>query len=92
MLKIARNNFLQILFRNKESPDSEQTCDTYNTYDGADGVGMVDNNVSWNRKDKNLQDIRGSKVDKHAYKFKTDYYAEYTLEEVLAVGKMRIYL
>ena len=91
VLKVAGDNLLQIFSGDKESSDCEQACDTYNAYDGAYGIGMVDDNVSGNRKDENLQNVCGSKVNKHAYKLKTDYNTEYALEEVLAVSKMLVY-
>ena len=91
VLKVAGDNLLQILSGDKESSDCEQACDTYNAYDGAYGIGMVDDNVSGNSKDKHLQNVCGSKVNKHAYKLKTDYNTEYALKEVLGVGKMWVY-
>ena len=92
VLKVAGNNLLKVFLGDKESSDCEQACDTYNTYDGADGVRVVDDYVSGNRKDKNLENICGSKVYKHAYKLKTDYYTKYALKEVLAVGEMSVYV
>ena len=46
MLEIAGNNLLQVLLGNKKSSDRKQTCDTYNADDGADGIAVVDDNVS----------------------------------------------
>ena len=92
MLEVAWNYLLHFLFGDKELLDSKQTCNTYNAHDGAYGIGMIDDNVSWNSEDKNLQNVCGSKVHKHAYKLKTDYYAKYILKEVLAVCKMSVYL
>ena len=92
VLKITGNNLLHIFLGDKESFDCEQGCDTYNTNNGADGIAMVNNNVSGDREDKNLKNICGGKVNQHAYKLKTDNYTEYILKEVLAVGKVSVNL
>ena len=91
MLEVAGDYLLHIFLGDKELLECEQAGDTYNAYDCAYGIRMVDDNVSGNRKDKNLENIRGGKVNKHAYKLKSDYYTEYALKEVLGVGKMLVY-
>ena len=73
MLCITRDVFLEILLGNKESSDGEESCDTYDAYDGAYCTCMVDDNVSCDSEDKNLQSICGSKVDQHTCELKTDY-------------------
>ena len=90
MLKVAGNNLLHIFLGNKVSLDCEQTCDAYNAYDGAYGIRVVNNNVSGNCKHKNLQNVCGGEVYKHAYKLESDYYAEYAFKEMLAVSKMLV--
>jgi hypothetical protein len=90
MLEITRNYLLQVFLGNKKSSDCKQTCDTYNAYDSADRVGMVDDNVSGNSKYENLKDVRGSKVNKHAYKLKADYDSEYVVQEMCRVVKITV--
>ena len=73
VLAVSGDILLKILLGNKESSDRKQTCYADYAYDVADCVGVVDDNVSCDCKDKNLEGVCRSKVDKHAHKLKSDY-------------------
>ena len=91
MLYIAGEALLKIFLGNKELLDCEEGGDANNAYDVADPVGVIDNNVSCDSEGKNLEGVRRSKVDKHAYELKTDYDGEYVVQEVCRIVKITLY-
>ena len=91
LLNIAGEALLKIFLGDKELSDCEECGDTNNAYDVADPVGVVDNNVSCDSEGKNLEGVRGSKVDQHAYELKSDYDGEYVVQEVCGVVKVTLY-
>ena len=91
MFNIARNALLKVFLGNKELLNCEEGGDTDNAGDIADCVGVVEDNVSCDSKDKHLEGVCGCKVYKHAYELKTDYDGEHVVQEVCGIVKVTLY-
>ena len=90
VLHIAGEALPKIFLRDKEFLDCEECGDTNNANDIADPVGVIDNNVSCDSEGKNLEGVRRSKVDQHAYELKADYDGEYVVQEMCGVVKITV--
>ena len=90
VLHIAGEALLKIFLGDKELSNCEECGDADDANDVAYCVGMIDDNVSCDSEGKNLEGVRRSKVDKHAYELKSDYDGEYVVQEMCRVVKITL--
>ena len=91
MLHIAGEALLQIFLGDKELSDCEEGGDADDAHDVAYCVGMIDDDVSCDSKGENLEGVRRSEVDQHAYELKTDYDGQHVVQEVSRIVEITLY-